>query len=162
MLTKKNKLMKTLTFICCMILALGVFAQKGAFGEDIKTEEQKIEEKVGKVTGNKVQRDDPNGTTKSGEKQRAAPNKGKVVMPIVVKKYSVLLFQSEDPIDITHKAMKTYGDKLFYRQIPNDDYYYMVGEFKTQEEANNFLKTVKLDFPQAELVNDIDHPHVKL
>jgi hypothetical protein len=38
----------------------------------------------------------------------------------------------------------------------------MVGEFKTQEEANNFLKTVKLDFPQAELVNDIDHPHIKL
>lgn len=155
--------MKMITLICCTMLTFGAFAQKGAFGEEIKTEEQKIEEKVGKVTGEKVQKNDPNSTVKSGE--RTAPVKGKATpapTPIVVKTYSVLLFKSEDPIDITHKAMKTYGDKLFYRQIPNDDYYYMVGEFKTQEEAKKYLETVKLDFPQAELVNDIDHPHIKL
>jgi hypothetical protein len=145
-----------------MLFTLGAFAQKGAFGEDIKTEEQKIEEKVGKVTGDRGQQNDPNSTVKSGEKQRAAPSKGKVMVPMVTKTYSVLLFQSEDPIDVTHKAMKTYGKQLFYRQIPNDDYYYMVGQFKTQEEANKFLETVKSDFPKAELVNDIDHPHIKL
>lgn len=154
--------MKILTFICCMILTFSAFAQKGAFGEDIKTEEQKIEEKVGKVTGDNAPQNDPNSTVKSGEKQRVAPIKGKVMEPIVVKTYSVLLFQSEDPIDIMHKAMKIYGDKLFYRQIPKGDYYYMVGQFKTQEEANKFLKTVQVDFPKAELVNDIDHPHIKL
>jgi hypothetical protein len=154
--------MKILTFICCMILAFGAFAQKGAFGEDIKTKEQKIEEKVGKVTGEKTPQNDPNSTVKSGEPQRVAPNKGKVMVPIVVKKCSVLLFQSEDPIDVMHKAMKTYGEDLFYRQIPKGDYYYMVGQFKTQEEANRFLKTVQLDFPEAALVNDIDQPHIKL
>lgn len=153
--------MKMIAFICCMILTFGAFAQKGAFGEDIKTEEQKIEEKVGKVTGEKVQKDDPNSTVKSGE--RVAPIKGKATpVPMVTKTYSVLLFQSENPIDVTDKAMKTYGDKLFYRQVPNGDYYYMVGEFNTPEAAKEYLKTVQIDFPKAELVNDIDHPHIKL
>jgi hypothetical protein len=153
--------MKIIISICCLILSFGAFAQKGAFGEDLKTEEQKIEEKVGKVTGEKVQTNDPNATVKSGE--RLAPVKGKVApASIVTKTYSVLLFQSENPIDVTDKAIKTYGDKLFYRQVPNGDYYYMVGEFKTVEAAKEYLKTVQLDFPKAELVNDIDHPHIKL
>ena len=38
--------MKMITFICCMILTFGAFAQKGAFDEELKTDEQKIEEKV--------------------------------------------------------------------------------------------------------------------
>ena len=153
--------MKILAFLCCMILTFGAFAQKGAFGEDIKTEEEKIEEKVGEVTGEKPKKVNPNSTAKSGE--RVAPRKGKrVVVPIVTKTYSVLLFEDKNPIDITHKAMRTYGSKLFYRQIPEGNYFYMVGEFKSEAEAKKFLATVKVNFPKAEIVNNIDYPHIKL
>lgn len=155
--------MKILLFLLMiMVLPFGVIGQKGAFGEDIKTEEEKIEEKIEKVTGKEQQQTDANSTAKSGE-NRVAPIKGKKV-PVkrVTKKYSVLLFQSADPIDITHKAMKSYGTKLFYRQVPNGDYYYMVGEFKTEADAKKFLKTVQATFPKASLVNDIDYPQIKI
>lgn len=152
--------MKFLAFLCCMIMTFGASAQKGAFGEDIKTEEEQIEEKIVKVTGETARRINPNSTVKSNE--RVAPTKGKRVVPMVTKVYSVLLFEAENPIDITHKAMKMYSKKLFYRQISEGNYFYMVGEFKSQEDARNFLATVKADFPEAEVVNDIDHPHIKL
>lgn len=154
--------MKVLVFLLMITtLPLGLIAQKGAFGEDIKTEEEKIEEKIDKVTGEKKKTADANTTAKSGE-NRVAPSKGKAPLKPMGKTYSVLLFQSNNPIDITHKAMKTYGTKLFYRQIPEGDYYYMIGEFKTETEAKAFLKKVKITFPKASLVNDIDYPHIKL
>lgn len=141
-------------------MTFGAFAQKGAFGEDIKTEEEQIEEKIGKVTGETARRINPNSTVRSNE--RVAPTKGKRAVSMVKKVYSVLLFETENPIDITHKAMKMYSEKLFYRQISEGNYFYMVGEFKSQEDARNFLATVKADFPEAEVVSDIDHPHIKL
>jgi hypothetical protein len=134
-------------------------AQKGAFGEDIKTDEQKIEEKIDKVTGEKVQKTDGNNTAKSTK--RTAPNKGKKSVSKFTKTYSVLLFSSEDPIDINHKALQAFGDDLFFRQIPNEKYYYMVGKYKSEKEAKIFINTIKANFPDASLVNDIDYPHIK-
>lgn len=156
--------MKYLFIIILSFVTISTYAQKGAFGEDIKTEEEKIEEKIDKVTGEKkTQRPaNVNSTDKSGE-NRPIPNKGgrKPTISPITKTYSVLLFKSENPIDITHKAMKLYGTKLFYRQIPNGEYFYMVGEFKSAAEVKKFFDSVQPHFPKAEIVNDLEHPNIK-
>ncbi len=152
--------MKYIIFLFLTGITFGSYAQKGAFGEDIKSEETKIEEKIDEVTGKKVEQIDVNATTKSVEK-RAAPSKGKVAFT-ANKTYSVLLFQSDDPVDITDKRMKGYGQKLFYRQIPEDKYYYMFGEFQLEEDAKKALEMLKMEFPNAAIINDIEHPNVRL
>lgn len=155
--------MRYLFILLLSFITVSTYAQKGAFGEDIKTEEEKIEEKIDKVTGEKkAQRPvNVNSTEKTGE-SRPIPNKGKkVTISPITKTYSILLFKSENPIDITHKAMKLYGTKLFYRQIPNGEYFYMTGEFKSEAEAKKFFETVKPHFPKAEIVDDLAHPNIK-
>jgi len=144
-------------FLLCSVTTLS--AQKGAFGEDIKSDEQKIEEKIDEVTGEKAQNTDANNTNKSVK--RVAPGKGGLKVSRFTKTYSIVLFSSEDPIDINHPALQTFGDKLFFRQIPNEKYYYMVGKYKSETEAKAFIKSVKAKFPEASIVNDIDHPHIK-
>ena len=145
-------------FLLCLVTTAS--AQKGAFGEDIKSDEQKIEEKIDEVTGEKDQKKDANNRSKSIK--RTAPKKGNISVSKFTKTYSVLLFSSDDPIDINHKALQTFGDELFFRQIPNEKYYYMVGKYKTEAEAKKFIASLKATFPEASLINDIDHPHIKL
>lgn len=154
--------MKYIFIVLLSFIAINIDAQKGAFGEDIKTKEEKIEEKVDKVTGDKKSKPkNVNSTDKSGA-DRTIPNKGKKVkVSPVTKTYSVLLFKSENPIDITHKAMKLYGTELFYRQIPNGEYFYMVGKFKSEVEVKKFLMAVQAYFPQAEIVHDLEHPDIR-
>lgn len=156
----KNKFGTAICVILLLCLVTSLHAQKGAFGEDIKTDEQKIEEKIDEVTGEKTQKEDANNTAKSVK--RTAPKKGQNPVSKFTKTYSVLLFASEDPIDINHKALQLFKDKLFFRQIPNEKYYYMVGKYKNEAEAKAFINTIKANFPNASIVNDIDYPHIKL
>ena len=156
--------MRYLFIIVLSFIAVGTYAQKGAFGEDIKTEEEKIEEKIDEVIGEqKSQQPVDVNTTNKSEENRLIPNKGgkKALISPINKTYSILLFKSENPIDITHKAMKLYGTKLFYRQIPNGEYFYMTGKFKSAIEAKAFFETVKPHFPNAEIINDIEHPNIE-
>lgn len=135
---------------------------QGAFGERIPTDEERVQEKIRAVTKetptNNVQPSRVNNNLKSPERPtmtRTAP------APMHKKKYSILLFASDDPIDTNHEAFKFYGNSLFFRQIPNEAYYYMIGLYHTKEAAEVQLEKVKIQFPTAEVVNDIDYPHLK-
>jgi hypothetical protein len=148
-------------FLLFAFTAANTYGQ-GAFGEPIKSSTEKVQEKIKAVTGESTNNNVPPSSVNNNIKSPERPTVGRTAAaPMHKKVYSIVLFSSDNPIDTNHEAFKLYSSDLFFRQIPNEAYYYMVGQYQTEEAAKLHLERVKMQFPAAEIVNDIDYPHLK-
>ena len=157
--TLKNFIVLVVCLFTSGILWSQKTSKKGAFDEQIMTEEQKLEQEINKYAPNKKR---PANSTDRSTHSTPDVEPGAGRMTFQKKKvYTIRVLITPDPLDMTNAVFRVLpDDKVEFKQVKGVGYIYMIGAYTSHSEAMEKLRQVNQTFPKAKLITDREHPHI--